>query len=188
MPDDNRDQAGRPSPDALLEKARAETRGRLKIFLGAAPVSARPMRCSSPAAPRSPTVSTSSSASSKPTAARRPRRSSPASRSSPRRNQLQGPAARGNGPRRHPRPQAGSRAGRRTRPHQCRGQPPSEALSRRQGIARSRHRRLYDAEHPARRKPERRRFTDHPHPCARDGAGLDHRPCRRRRDHRSDAG
>ena len=28
---------GRPSPDALLEKARAETRGRLKIFLGAAP-------------------------------------------------------------------------------------------------------------------------------------------------------
>ncbi|MBY4631884.1 sensor histidine kinase [Rhizobium croatiense] len=37
MPDDNRDQAGRPSPDALLEKARAEMRGRLKIFLGAAP-------------------------------------------------------------------------------------------------------------------------------------------------------
>ncbi|ANM07336.1 sensor histidine kinase KdpD (plasmid) [Rhizobium phaseoli] len=37
MPDDNRDQAGRPSPDALLEKALAETRGRLKIFLGAAP-------------------------------------------------------------------------------------------------------------------------------------------------------
>jgi two-component system sensor histidine kinase KdpD len=37
MPDDNREQAGRPSPDALLEKARAETRGRLKIFLGAAP-------------------------------------------------------------------------------------------------------------------------------------------------------
>ncbi len=37
MPDDNRDQAGRRSPDALLEKARAESRGRLKIFLGAAP-------------------------------------------------------------------------------------------------------------------------------------------------------
>jgi two-component system sensor histidine kinase KdpD len=37
MPDDSRDQAGRPSPEALLEKARAETRGRLKIFLGAAP-------------------------------------------------------------------------------------------------------------------------------------------------------
>lgn len=37
MPEDNRDKVGRPSPDALLEKARQETRGRLKIFLGAAP-------------------------------------------------------------------------------------------------------------------------------------------------------
>ncbi|MDM9624447.1 sensor histidine kinase KdpD [Rhizobium sp. S152] len=37
MPDDNRDQVARPSPDALLERARQETRGRLKIFLGAAP-------------------------------------------------------------------------------------------------------------------------------------------------------
>ncbi|PZM11526.1 sensor histidine kinase [Rhizobium tubonense] len=37
MPDDSRDMPNRPSPDALLEKARQETRGRLKIFLGAAP-------------------------------------------------------------------------------------------------------------------------------------------------------
>ncbi len=37
MPEDNRDRVARPSPDALLEKARQETRGRLKIFLGAAP-------------------------------------------------------------------------------------------------------------------------------------------------------
>ena len=37
MPDDRSDQAVRPSPEALLEKARAEMRGRLKIFLGAAP-------------------------------------------------------------------------------------------------------------------------------------------------------
>ncbi len=37
MPDDSRDTLSRPSPDALLEKARAEARGRLKIFLGAAP-------------------------------------------------------------------------------------------------------------------------------------------------------
>lgn len=35
MPDD--DLAARPSPDALLENANRETRGRLKIFLGAAP-------------------------------------------------------------------------------------------------------------------------------------------------------
>jgi two-component system sensor histidine kinase KdpD len=37
MPDDSRDTHNRPSPDALLERARQETRGRLKIFLGAAP-------------------------------------------------------------------------------------------------------------------------------------------------------
>ena len=37
MSDDNREQAGRPSPEALLKKARSEMRGRLKIFLGAAP-------------------------------------------------------------------------------------------------------------------------------------------------------
>ncbi|KJS20177.1 MAG: histidine kinase [Hoeflea sp. BRH_c9] len=35
--DDLRNDALRPSPDALLEKAVQETRGRLKIFLGAAP-------------------------------------------------------------------------------------------------------------------------------------------------------
>ena len=35
--DDLRNDAMRPSPDALLEKAVQETRGRLKIFLGAAP-------------------------------------------------------------------------------------------------------------------------------------------------------
>src|SRR5262245_15944053 len=34
---DGRDALNRPSPDALLEKARREDRGRLKIFLGAAP-------------------------------------------------------------------------------------------------------------------------------------------------------
>ena len=37
MPDDIRDKEGRPSPDALLETAEREGRGRLKIFLGAAP-------------------------------------------------------------------------------------------------------------------------------------------------------
>ncbi|WP_186395579.1 sensor histidine kinase KdpD [Stappia sp. TSB10GB4] len=35
--DDLRDDSLRPSPEALLEKAMQETRGRLKIFLGAAP-------------------------------------------------------------------------------------------------------------------------------------------------------
>jgi two-component system sensor histidine kinase KdpD len=37
MPDDDYDVDIRPSPDALLEDAERETRGRLKIFLGAAP-------------------------------------------------------------------------------------------------------------------------------------------------------
>lgn len=37
MKDDDRKDAGRPSPDALLESANREGRGRLKIFLGAAP-------------------------------------------------------------------------------------------------------------------------------------------------------
>jgi two-component system, OmpR family, sensor histidine kinase KdpD len=37
MRDDSRDIDGRPSPDALLQRAERETRGRLKIFLGAAP-------------------------------------------------------------------------------------------------------------------------------------------------------
>jgi hypothetical protein len=46
------------------------------------------------------------------------------------------------------------------------------------------HRRLHDAQHPACREPERRRRPDHPHPGTRDGARLHHRPRRRRRDHR----
>ncbi|APG94570.1 sensor histidine kinase [Sinorhizobium americanum] len=37
MPDDRPDVDTRPSPDALLENAEREARGRLKIFLGAAP-------------------------------------------------------------------------------------------------------------------------------------------------------
>jgi two-component system sensor histidine kinase KdpD len=36
-PEELQDDTKRPSPDALLEKAEQETRGRLKIFLGAAP-------------------------------------------------------------------------------------------------------------------------------------------------------
>ncbi|MFJ5370044.1 two-component sensor histidine kinase, partial [Bosea sp. CER48] len=37
MPDELRTEPPRPSPDALLEQVRSETRGKLKIFLGAAP-------------------------------------------------------------------------------------------------------------------------------------------------------
>ena len=69
------------------------------------------------------------------------------------------------------RPQLG--AGRRARPHQCRRQPPSQALSRRRGAAEQRHRRLHDGQHPAHREPERRRGADH-RACACA------RPCRTR--------
>src|SRR5262245_1540351 len=37
MNDDRPDRDSRPSPDALLQQAAKESRGRLKIFLGAAP-------------------------------------------------------------------------------------------------------------------------------------------------------
>ena len=37
MPDQSRSDDHRPSPDALLDAAERELRGRLKIFLGAAP-------------------------------------------------------------------------------------------------------------------------------------------------------
>ncbi|TIO79949.1 MAG: sensor histidine kinase KdpD, partial [Mesorhizobium sp.] len=37
MPDDRTNFENRPSPDALLEHAEREGRGRLRIFLGAAP-------------------------------------------------------------------------------------------------------------------------------------------------------
>ena len=37
MSDDRHDRDSRPSPDALLQQAARESRGRLKIFLGAAP-------------------------------------------------------------------------------------------------------------------------------------------------------
>ena len=92
--------------------------------------------------------------------------------------------ARGDGPRRDPRAPAAARARRRARPHQRAGQPPPEALPGRRGAARRRHRRLHHRQHPARREPQRRRRPDHPHPGARDRAGLDPRPRRRHRGDR----
>ena len=80
--------------------------------------------------------------------------------------------------------QPAARPRRRARPHQRPRQPPPQALPGRRGAARRRHRRLHHDEHPARREPQRRRRPDHPHPGARDRAGLDHRPRRRHRGHR----
>ena len=79
------------------------------------------------------------------------------------------------------------RAGRRTRPHQCARQPPSQALSRRRGAAVPRHRRLYRRQHPAHRKPQRRGRADHACAGARDRAGQGVRPRRRHRTDRPHA-
>ncbi len=84
--------------------------------------------------------------------------------------------------------QPADRAGRRTRPHQRARQPPSQALSRRRGTAVARHRRLYRRQHPAHRKPQRRRRADHPCAGARDRAGFGVRPRRRDRADRPHAG
>ena len=70
-----------PHPTRCWQAAQQGARGRLKIFLGAAPASARPTRCSPRHRRASRKASTSSSASSRPTAARKPRHCSTASRS-----------------------------------------------------------------------------------------------------------
>ena len=88
MSEQKGDRDQRPSPDALLAAARREERrmGRLRIFVGAAPGSARPTRCCRPRAQGARMATTSSSAWSKPTDARKPKRCSRASRSIPRRS------------------------------------------------------------------------------------------------------
>ena len=164
MPEERDDLDKRPSPEALLEAAtREEGRGRLKIFLGAAPGVGKTYEMLQSASARKRegvdvvvgVVETHGRAE---TEALLPRpRDHPAPP-----HRLQGPLARGDGSRRDPGAPAEARAGRRARPHQRPRQPPSQALSRRRGAARRRHRRLYDGQHPAPRKPQRRRRPDHP--------------------------
>ena len=72
-------------------------------------------------------------------------------------------------------------ARRRAGAHQRPGLAPRQALAGRRGAARRRHRRLHDAQRPARREPERRRRADHRRPGARDRARLGARPRRRDR-------
>ncbi len=169
-------------PEALLVVAQKESRGRLKIFLGARRASARPMRCCRPAEPGCARAPTWSSPWSRPMAARKPRSCLEGFEILPRRHVVHN------------------------------GQSLEEMdldalLDRRPGLALvdelahtnapgSRHPKRYmDVEellaagidvfthpqHPARREPQRRRRPDHPHPGARDGAGFDHRARRRDR-------
>ena len=179
----------RPSPDALLKAAEREGRGKLKIFLGAAPgvgktyemlVAARRRKAEGVdvvvGRRRDPW----------------PRRDRGAARRAGGRaaaqGRVQGPHARGDGHRRHPEAPPAARAGRRARPYQRRGQPPSQALHGCRGAARRRHRRLFDAERPAHREPERRGGAHHPHPRARDRARPHLRCGGRHRAGRSHAG
>ena len=179
-----------PHPTRCCETAQQSARGRLKIFLGAAPGVGKTYEMLSAA----------------PARATRRRRCRRRRGRDPRPARNRGAARRAS--RSFPRqrveykgrmlaemdldailaapPAAG--AGRRAGAHQRAGQPPSQALHGRRGAARRRHRRLHHAQHPARRKPERRGRPDHPHPGARDGAGFDHRPGRRHRADRPDAG
>ena len=186
-----RDPEQRPSPDALLEAARREDSraGRLKIFVGAAPGVGK-------------TYEMLQSAHAKREGRRRRRRrrgrdprpdgdrgAARGPRGAPAQaHRLQGPDPRGDGPRRADRAPPADRAGRRTRPHQRAGQPPSEALSRRRGTAVARHRRLHHGQHPAHREPQRRGRPDHACAGARDRAGFGLRPRRRHRADRPHAG
>ena len=133
-----RDPDHRPSPEALLEAARREESqaGKLRIFVGAAPGVGKTYAMLETARARKRdgedvvvgVVETHGRRETEalldgleviPRAAHR----------------VQGPLARGDGPRRRHRPPATDRAGRRARAHQCARQPASEALPRRRGAA-----------------------------------------------------
>ena len=166
-----------PRPAEDLPRRRARRRQDLRDAAAAQRASAR-------------TASTSSSASSRRMAAPRPQAllARPRGRSRAAAIDYRGPTSRGDGPRR-----ASSRAG------------PQLALVdelAHTNAPGSRHPKRYHdveellaagidvyttAQHPAPREPQRRRRADHPHPRARDGAGLDPRPRRRHRGHRPHA-
>ena len=185
-----------PTPDALrpatlagcsAHAARQETRGRLKIFLGARPGVGKTYEMLAGGRRQEAEGWTSSSASSRPTAARRRRRWSRARDRAATGARLQGAPSRGDGPRRDPEARPAARPRRRARPYQCRRQPASQALHGCGGTARGRHRRVHDHERPARGEPQRRGGADHPHPRARDRAGCDHRAGGRHRGDRHHA-
>ena len=163
MGDANRKTDNRPDPDALLALAGGEGRGKLTLFLGAAPGVGktfamltrarrlqgrrhrhrrRPGRDAWPQRDRGPARRAGGAA-------------APAGRPS-------GPADRGIRPRRGAGPPARHHHRRRARAYQCARQPPSQALSRHRGTARRRHQRLVGDEHPASGKPVRRRGARSP--------------------------
>ena len=121
--------AGGPAGGARREESRA---GKLRIFVGAAPGVGKTYEMLETARARKKdgydiVVGVVETHGRKETeASARGPRNHPA-----RAHRIQGPDARGDGPRRHDRPPPADRARRRTRAHQRLGQPPSEALPRR---------------------------------------------------------
>jgi Osmosensitive K+ channel histidine kinase len=173
----NRD--NRPSPDALLQEAAKESRGRLKIFLGAAPGVGKTYEMLTTAQAKrregvDVVVGVAETHGRKETEALLDglevisRRLIEYKGHHLREMDIDAILTR--------RPKLA--LGRRARPYQRAGLPPSQALSRCRGAARRRHRRLCHAEHPACREPQRRRRQDHRRAGPRDGAGFDHRPRR----------
>ena len=148
----------RPAPEAFLAAARAEGRGRLKVFLGAAPGVGKTYEMLSDGAARLKSgedvvggvVETHGRAETE--ALTRPfeivpRRAIEYQGRTLTEMDIDAVLAR----------RAGAGAGRRARAQQRAGQPPSQALSGCRGADRRRHRRVHHGQHPAYREPERRR-------------------------------
>ena len=148
----------RPDPEAFLAAAKAEGRGRLKVFLGAGPGRRQDLRdaVAMPPSACARTDATSSSAWSRRTAGPRPRRWSARSRSS---RGARSTSAAACSPKWTSTPilarRPGPRAGRRARPHQPARLASPEALHGHRRAARRRHRRLHHGQHPAHRIAER---------------------------------
>ena len=158
--------AGRPNEPRRTRCSRSPSRsgrGRLKIFLGAAPGVGKTyaMLSGGARAPR-PRAAMSSSASSRRTGARETEALLDGLEVLPRKpiiyvNRILSEFDIDAALARKPEPAARRRA----RPHQHPRQPPSQALAGRRGAARRRHRRLDHAQRPAPRKPQRRGRADH---------------------------
>ena len=161
----------RPDPDALIAAAAREGRGRLKVFLGAAPGVGKTWEMLAQARRRQAegvdvlagVIETHGRAETEAQTRR-------AARAAAEGGRLPRPDAAGVRPRCRPgpapRPAAGGRAG----PHQRPRQPPRQAVGGRAGAGGRRAARLGDAQRAAPGKPERRRRPHHRRARRRDPA------------------
>ena len=161
----------RPDPDALLSLTGKEGRGKLRVFLGAAPgvgktyamlARARAARVEGQDIVVG-LVETHGRMETE-ALARGTRNSAEA------KNRLSRTHYRGIRYRRRPGAQARPHRRRRTRPHQCARQPPPEALAGCRRTSRRGRRRLDRAQHPASGKSRGRRLAHHGRRRSRDGA------------------